>query len=201
MFCADTFTKIVHMDLLKITLDANHFVSPRWLVLGQKIFKGHKYGLEQLKNITNEIQMEQTLCFFENFAARFPRLTWGEFKDIDKNIEGLKDLTFGDESKIASLSEIEKLDIAKIMIPMNGWVRIVDQYIKSAKERKSLKSAIQNSCKRRQTFSPTEQLLELVYQIYPKFTVKQFFDACKESHFNDTLTDMKKICIEVEQNA
>ena len=196
----DTFSKAVHITKLANNLDADQLHVPRWLILGQEIFKHQPKVLGQLNQIKHELMLVQMLCFFDVIISRFTNLTWAEFKKLSHKIEGLHTLKLGDTTKMSLMSEKQKTEIANIMIPIKDcWRDIIDQLITDAEDRRYTKSAIYNSCKTKQISSPTEQLLELVYQTYPFFTVKQFFEACNKCGFNGTLKDIKDICNEEQQ--
>ena len=204
LLCTNAFSKTERKEKLGKTLDSNDHnpLVYRWHKVGEKIFENSQGGLKKLNQILREKGMIETFRFFENFGSRFPDLRWSEFKHagIEKGISDLNKLKFDNGKRIASMDTTQKEQIAETMIPMRGWERFIDHYIKDVNDRELLKNSIQNSSHQATSYhSSTEKILNLVKQIHPEFTMKEFFAACKKLTYNDTLKDIKEICDIVEQ--
>ena len=164
----------------------------RWFKVGEEIFAENRRGLQKLRQI-KKVGINQTIRLFDSFlSTREPFLTWGEFKaiGIEKyKINGFKNLPFEDDTIIRDMLIKEKEQIAGEM-PVNGWEHFVDHYTED-EERKQIKSSISNSWQLERT--PTEKLVSLIFEKSPDCTLGNFFNACKECDYNETLKDLKKI--------
>ena len=164
----------------------------RWFKVGEEIFAENRRGLQKLRQI-KKVGINQTIRLFDSFlSTREPFLTWGEFKaiGIEKyKINGFKNLPFEDDYVIRDMFKEDKERIAREM-PVNGWEYFVDHYAEDD-DRREIKSSISRQWQSERT--PTEKLVSLIFQIFPDCTLRNFFNACKECDYNETLKDLKKM--------
>lgn len=181
-----------HVRKLEGTLSQNH----RWYKVGEKIFENHnnKNGIEGLIQIKHKGGMVQTLKFFDFFGTRFLDVKWSEFKriGIDYKIMSFKKLSFDDGAVIAGMRLSEKEDIARAMVPLDGWEHLFDYYMKDEDDKDLQKKSISNSWTSNKT--PTQDLVSYIFSIIPDYTMQYFFNACQTYGYNDTLKDLIEIC-------
>ena len=103
-------------------------------------------------------------------------------------IDGFNDLPFENDAFIKEMIQEEKEQIAEEM-PVSGWQHFVDHYTEDEDDRKQIKSSISNSWESKRT--PTDDLISLIIQIYPDYTMKDFFNACSQCKFH-VFTKMNK---------
>ena len=167
-----------------------------WYKVGEKVFAGNEIGLERLKHIKNKVGMVQTEKFFEVFGTSHPGIKWGDFKDIginDFKINTFINLPFENDSVIAEMDTTKKEKIAEAMVSVDGWEHFVDHYFKDDEERKKdVKLSISNLWQSSE--NPTKDLVKLIFQQDADYTLKKFFDACRDCGYNETLKDLKNMC-------
>ena len=120
---------------------------------------------------------------------------WGEFKKIgvdEFHIFSLEYLYFENEMIVSGMMIVEKMKIARI-IAINGlWKHFIDYYVEDEERNKYYKTLISNPHPADGT--KTKKLIDLIIQMRPGYTMKQFFTVCKECYYNDTLHDLENIC-------
>ena len=182
-----------NVKVLEATL--NH--EKRWYKVGEQIFSNDVDGLKSLKSIKNAIGMIQTMAFFDVFwQTSQSTVTWGEFKRIGLehiHIDSLKNLPFEDTKIVSQMMTVEKEDIAGKLALADGWEYFIDYYVKDFERNREVKTAIISSYQEQSKKTATRKLTDLISQIYPRYTMKQFFTTCKKCHFNDTLEDLQNI--------
>ena len=190
------FGMMRNLDTLKTTLDQDD----RWFRVGEKVFKNGKYAQEgnnALKEILNSYQFIQARDFITSYIENsHPKLTWDEFKQVGfEVVDGLDALSFKDTDVVSKMLLEDKDKIARKLAPSNGWKHYLDYFEKDENRKKTLKTSFSlkaASIGERKT--PTEKLTELIFMYFPDYTMEQFFNACKECHYNDSLRDLMEIC-------
>ena len=153
----------------------------------------------------NYYQFIQATTFITFYIDIYqPIVTWDEFKLVgSKEVDGLDALSFKDTDVVSQMSSDEKEEIARKLVPFDGWEHYLDHFVKDEERKKELKTNISNQADQKvkqNGGSPSEKLKELICQLFPNYTMEKFFNACKKCRYNDTLVDLNEICTRVLGN-
>ena len=189
------FSSVFNIKENTVLLERTLFADNRWYKVGEMIFSKHDNGKEKLRHIKNKGAMRKCEQFFEIFGIRCPDVTWKQFKDIGiekYQINSFQNLFSEDHTKkITEMSTAQKEKIAAEMVP-DGWKYFIGYYFKDD-DIKWITKKIDNHRSSSSSSTVIEDLVDLICQISPDFTMKQFFDVLIELNYMGTLNDLRKM--------
>ncbi|XP_066919438.1 uncharacterized protein [Clytia hemisphaerica] len=186
----DVFKKAAHKRELANFLEKGC----RWYKVGQGVFTERNDQLEDMKNNISFIHNKK---FLVKLKPKLPDLTWGVLQQscVDLGLVELQHLNLRKDKALDTLSDLETDDIARALSHQNGWQLVYDTYEKwfDEHEKTEIEASHQYVYGRE---NPTNQLLELINQWNPDYTIRQFYNVCtgQSLRYNDVGKFIRQLC-------
>ena len=197
----------MNFDILKKTLDKDE----RWYKVGELIFPNNPdnkdiySGYVKINDIKNEVDvsikaLENLNYVWKTLCTSMTWLKFKEFCETNFGVQSLGSLPINDAEIVCDLdtTKIELVARELALLPYDWWEYFNDD-LAETRSKEELKTSLNNY--RQQRRSPATQLKELIFMIDPQHTLDKFHTACNDCNYNDTLQDLKTICINYEISA
>ena len=196
------FEKKINVDQLKETLEKGE----RWYKVGENIFLIGSPGWVLVNDVKRNVStgIKALSLLGDAWHTSGSNVKWSDFKEMSEEYEifSLKSLEIVDID-MYSMRTTDKEKIARVLASHgNWWDHFIDHHVKvQTLKRSEIRTGIKDFREKKQSdSSATNDLKDIIFQILPEYTMKEFFTVCKNLHYNDTLKTLTTVCMNYSQS-